>query len=72
MNLQGQSALVTGSSSGIGAAVARALAEAGAKIAINYRSGREAAERLAGELAASGTEAFAVAADVADERAVET
>lgn len=72
MNLQGQSALVTGSSSGIGAAVARALAAAGAKIAINYRSGREAAERLAGELAVSGTEAFAVAADVADERAVET
>jgi glucose 1-dehydrogenase len=72
MNLRGQSALVTGGSSGIGAAVARALASAGAKIAINYRSGREAAERLASELAASGTEAFPIEADVADEGAVET
>jgi 3-oxoacyl-[acyl-carrier protein] reductase len=41
---------VTGGSRGIGAAISRELAGAGARVAVNYRSGREAAEKLAGEL----------------------
>ena len=66
-----QSALVTGGSSGIGAAVAQALAAAGAKVAINYRSGHEAAEELASRIVGSGGEAFAIQADVSDEQAVD-
>ena len=71
MDLNGQSALVTGGSSGLGAAVARALAAAGARVAINYRSGRAPAEELAAEVIAAGGDAFAVAADVSDEGAVD-
>ena len=71
MHLRGQSALVTGGSSGLGAAVARALADAGARVAINYRSGRGPAEALAAQVIAAGGDAFAVAADVSDEGAVE-
>jgi glucose 1-dehydrogenase len=71
MVLKAQSALVTGGSSGIGAAVAQALAAAGAKVAINYHSGRETAEAIASDIRASGGEAFAIKADVSDEGAVE-
>ena len=70
--LEGQAALVTGASSGIGLAVARALAQAGAAIAVNYAGQRAPAERLAREIAESGGRAFAVQADVAQESAVET
>jgi glucose 1-dehydrogenase len=69
--LKAQSALVTGGSSGIGAAVAQTLAAAGAKVAINYHSGREAAEAVASDIRASGGEAFAIKADVSDEGTVE-
>jgi glucose 1-dehydrogenase len=69
--LKGQSALVTGGSSGIGAAIVRSLAMAGAKVAINYHSGHEAAEAMASEIKASGGEAFAIEADVSDESAVD-
>jgi glucose 1-dehydrogenase len=69
--LNGQSALVTGGSSGIGAAVARALAAAGAKVTINYHSGQEAAEEIVSYIKSSGGDAFAVEADVSDEAAVE-
>jgi len=54
-------ALVTGGARGIGAAVSRELAAAGARVAVNYRSGTEVAETLAGEI--GGT---AMQADVAD------
>lgn len=65
--LSGQRALVTGASSGIGAAVARGLAEAGAKVAINYASAPEKAEAVAAEILAGGGEALAIRADVSRE-----
>jgi 3-oxoacyl-[acyl-carrier protein] reductase len=64
--LLGQSALVTGASRGIGRAVALALAEAGANVAIGYRSRAEEAERVLHEVNQRGREAMVVAGDVAD------
>ena len=66
-SLAGQRALVTGGSSGIGAAIAVALAEAGARVAINYLSDTEEAEALVEKIHASGGEAIAVQADVSQE-----
>lgn len=71
MLLRQQSALVTGGSSGIGAAIVRSLAAAGAKVAINYRSGRDEAEAIANAITDAGGQAFAVEADVSSEAAVE-
>lgn len=68
--LDGQIALVTGASSGIGLGVAQALAEAGASVAVNYNSQREPADRLVDEIVARGGRAIAVGADVSDEDAV--
>ena len=49
-SLDGKVALVTGGSRGIGAAISCELAAAGAKVAVNYRSGSEAAESIAAEI----------------------
>src|SRR5690606_13536835 len=70
VDLGGRAAVVTGGGRGIGAAVARTLAEAGARVLVCARSGA-AVEQLAAELAAGGHEAYAVECDVADEAAVE-
>jgi len=65
-------ALVTGSSRGIGAAIARTLSREGWAVCINYIKQKEKAEALARELRASGGEALVWQADVADRRAVDT
>jgi 3-oxoacyl-[acyl-carrier protein] reductase len=62
--LDGRIAVVTGASKGIGAAIARGLALAGAKVVVNYASDRAGAERVAGEITAAGGDARTFAADV--------
>ena len=65
-----QSALVTGSSRGIGRAIATELAKEGRAVCINYLEHREAAEDLVRAIRADGGTAIAVQADVADRAAV--
>ena len=62
--LSGKRALVTGASRGIGRAVALRLAAEGASVALNYRAGREEAEAVAAEVAASGGSAAVLQGDV--------
>jgi 3-oxoacyl-[acyl-carrier protein] reductase len=64
--LNGRVALVTGASRGIGAAIAVALAEAGADVAVNFRERAEAAEKVAQQVRATGQRAHSVAADVSN------
>ena len=66
-----QVALVTGSSRGIGRAIATQLAREGYAVCINYLEQREAAESLVEQLRGEGCRAIAVQADVADRKAVE-
>jgi 3-oxoacyl-[acyl-carrier protein] reductase len=64
-DLKGKVAVVTGASKGIGAATAKALAEAGAAVVVNYASSREGAERVVAAIKAGGGKAIAVKGDVA-------
>ena len=68
--LDGQIALVTGASRGIGRAVALALAKAGAEVVVNYSSSPDAADAVVSEIKESGGQAYALQANVADEEAV--
>jgi len=63
-------ALVTGASRGIGKAIAIALAGAGARVAVNYRSRKDDAEGTVAAVRQAGRESAAFAADVTDARAV--
>src|SRR3712207_6610641 len=67
-NLNGKVALVTGASRGIGACVARMLAERGADVAINYHSKRARAEQVAASVHAAGRQAILAQADMTSER----
>jgi NAD(P)-dependent dehydrogenase (short-subunit alcohol dehydrogenase family) len=62
--------IVTGAGRGIGAAIARAAARDGWPVVVNYGQSRDAAERVAAEIADAGGTATAIGADVADEAAV--
>ncbi|ATY85737.1 enoyl-[acyl-carrier-protein] reductase FabL [Kyrpidia spormannii] len=64
--LMGKVALVTGGSRGLGKAVSRRLAEAGADVAVNYFRNREAAEHTCAEIRELGVKAEPVKANVAD------
>ena len=68
--LSGRVALVTGAGRNIGRAMAKALAAAGAAVAVNVRSNRAEADAVVKEIEAAGGKAIAVLADVADEKAV--
>ena len=70
-SLDGQTALVTGASRGIGRAVALALAAEGAEVVVNYASSPEAAEAVVAEIQAKGGSAYALKADVSDEASVD-
>ncbi len=65
IDLQGRSILITGGARGIGAACSRMAARAGARVAVNYRVERHAADELIREITTAGGEAFALAADIA-------
>ena len=69
-DLTGRTALVTGASRSIGAAVALALADAGASLAINYRERKLEAESVAAAITAAGGRAITIAADVSQAGAI--
>ena len=63
--LSGKVAIVTGASKGIGTAIARRFAEAGAAVAVNYASDKAGADRLVEEIKRGGGKAVAIQANVA-------
>jgi acetoacetyl-CoA reductase/3-oxoacyl-[acyl-carrier protein] reductase len=71
VDLSGRVALVTGGSRGIGAAVARRLAEAEAAVAVNGHASSEGIQGVVGEIAGFGGRALGILADVADRMAVD-
>jgi len=72
IDLKGKRVLVTGGNSGLGAAMARAFAAEGARVAINYLVRPEDTDALVKEFTAQGGEALGLLADISDADAVET
>jgi 3-oxoacyl-[acyl-carrier protein] reductase len=70
-DLKNKAVLLTGASTGIGAAVARGLGNAGARVAVHYRGSRSEAEAVARDIEAAGGRAIVVQADVTDTGAVD-
>lgn len=70
-SLSGKTALVTGSSRGIGADTVRYLAEAGADVVVNYRNKAPRAERLAAQLRELGVRVLVEGADLTDQASVD-
>jgi len=66
MDYKDKVAVVTGSSRGIGKAIAEQFGACGAKVAVNYRSNKDSAEKVAESIIASGGDALVVQADVSD------
>jgi 3-oxoacyl-[acyl-carrier protein] reductase len=69
--LNGKVAVVTGASKGVGAAIARHLADAGAAVVVNYASSQEGADRVVADITRNGGRAIAVQANVAKPAEVE-
>ncbi len=69
-DLKDKAVLITGSSTGIGAAAARAFGAAGAKVAVHYNKSRDEAESVAADVRASGGSAVTVGGDVTDHDSV--
>ena len=70
--LQGKVAIVTGSSKGIGAAIAKELGAQGASVVVNYASSREGGEKVAGEIVKAGGKAIAVGADMSKQEEIKS
>lgn len=71
IDLTGRRALVTGSSSGLGLAMAKTLAQAGARIAVHDRTLNDRCEAVVANLRAAGTDAKAFAADISQKDEIE-
>src|SRR5262249_7677412 len=69
--LEGKVAVGTGASKGRGASIARALADEGASVVVNYSSSKDAAQRVVTEISARGGRAIAVQADVSKSAEIE-
>ena len=69
-DLAGRVALVTGGGRDVGAGISQALAEAGASVAVNYRSSRDEAEAVVAQIEQAGGKARAYQADIANLEAV--
>ena len=63
-DIDGKTVIVTGASQGIGAAIAKAYAAAGGKVVVHYRSGRESANDVVGEISKNGGSAIALGASL--------
>ena len=70
MLLKGQTALVTGANSGIGEAIVKAMAAAGANVCVNYISNQDATEQIVRQITGTGGEAVAIKADISKENEV--
>ncbi|WP_434713543.1 glucose 1-dehydrogenase (plasmid) [Rhizobium sp. YTUHZ045] len=71
LGLANKRVLVTGGNSGLGAAMSKAFAAEGARVAINYLTNPEQSDTLVAEVTAAGGQAFGVMADISDAAAVE-
>ena len=69
--LEGKVAVVTGASKGIGAGIAKALADEGAAVVVNYSSSKQDADRVVADISGRGGKAIAVQGDVSKQADIE-